>query len=129
MKYRFDRPIDYQPHATKVRWHSQARAHLRALARALELEAGTYDIRSSYGGIAVSGESTLHGDHVYVQISQSCMGAGHSVLYRRCNGRKDYTGARNHFASLHDLHNIEGLAAAIERNVGPCYKPNATEVK
>jgi hypothetical protein len=112
-----------------MRWHSRAKAQLRLLAAALGLEPGTYDVRHNYGGIAVTGESTLHGEHVYVQVSQPFLGNDRGVLYRRCNGRQDYSGGTNHFASLNGLNAIEALAAVIERDLGPCYKPNANEVR
>jgi hypothetical protein len=44
---------------------------LKALADALRLSSGEFDLRSNKGGIAVSGEVTLHGDDLYVQVSQS----------------------------------------------------------
>lgn len=124
----FWRDISYTSHATKVRWHAQARAKLRALARELGLEPGTFDIRSNYAGIAVSGEATLHGNHVYVQVSQPFAGSVTGILYRRCKGRRDYTGERNHFANIEALNYPNNLAGWIERDLGPCYKLNATEV-
>jgi hypothetical protein len=126
-------PAQYNA-ANKRKFHSMGRARLRKLAAALGLESGTYAIRSCQGGIAVSGEVILHGEHIYVQISQpfrnwsARFGSDTGILYRRCNGRKDYTGATNHFASLAALDSIEALAAVIERDLGPCYKPNANEV-
>jgi hypothetical protein len=50
------------------------------------------------------------------------------VLYRRCAGRKDYTGDRNHFASLSLLNDPDKLAGMIEGDLGPVYKLNANEV-
>ena len=125
----FRSSLSYAPHSFKVCWHSQARAKLRALADALGLEAGTYDIRSNYAGIAVSGEATLHGEHIYIQACQPFGGNDTGLMFRRCNGRKDYTGQRNNFASLDLLNDTEALAAKIERALGPCYKLNANEVQ
>jgi hypothetical protein len=112
----------------KRKFSFAARGRLHALAAALELAPGTYDVRWNAGGIGVSGEATLHGDHVYVQVSQPFGGADTGVLYRRCNGRRDYTGGRNGFAPLSSLNHIDALAAVIETTLGPCYKPNANEV-
>ena len=125
--YPFWRSIAYVDHATKRRWHSQAMAKLRVLAKELGLERGEYDLRSNFDSIAVSGEVTLHGDHVYVQVSQPFQ-SGKGVLYRRCGGRRDYTGDRNHFATLDLLNDPDKLAGHIERDVGPVYKFNANEV-
>jgi hypothetical protein len=113
----------------KRRFSFAARGRLHALAAALGLAPGTYDVRWNAGGIAVSGEATLHGDHVYVQVSQPFYGeADTGVLYRRCKGRRDYTGGTNRFAALAALNSIDALAAVIERDLGPCYKRNADEV-
>jgi hypothetical protein len=127
--FNFKPSIAYASHQTKMRWHAQARAKLRALAKALELDPNTYDVRSNHGGIAVSGEATLHGEHVYIQVSQPCFGSDNGIMFRRCNGQKDYTGERNNFASLDMLNDSEALATKIERALGPCYKYNATEVQ
>lgn len=106
----------------KAKFHHLAPIRLRKLAAALGLEKGAYAIRSNKGGIAVSGEITLHGEQVYVQVSQPWGGHDTGVLYRRCNGRKDYYGGNNHFASLRALDHIEALAAVIKRDLGPRYK-------
>lgn len=105
----FAKPVDYNEER-KRRFHSQGRAKLRALAKALALPADSYDIRSNKGGIAVSGEITLHHDQVYVQILQPCLGGGMGVLIRKCNGRKDYTGGRNHWLPLNRLADVNVLA-------------------
>src|SRR5690554_6307167 len=80
----------------KEAFAKEAKRQLRRLAKAMGLVTGSYDIRYNAGGIAVSGEATLHGDHVYVQIEQSCLSGG-NVLYRTCRGRKDFSGGQNHF--------------------------------
>jgi hypothetical protein len=94
-------------HAEKVAAHHAARATLKKLARDyLMLPVGEYGIRSNMGGPAVSGEITLHCQTLYLQIAQSCMGASGGVMYRACNGMKDYSGGQNRFceiAALDDL--------------------------
>ena len=96
--------------AAKRRFHQRARKQLRLVAGALGLPAHTFDLRSNAGGIAVSGEITLHADHLYVQASQPAFGGDNGVLFRTCDGRKDYCGHRNQFASL-DLLNTPDLLA------------------
>lgn len=61
----------------------------RRLAR--EIPGGA---RASYnaGGIAVSGDITVHGDFVYVSWEADIL---NWILVRTCKGRKDYTGGRN----------------------------------
>jgi hypothetical protein len=94
----------------KGSFHSTARARLRKLATELGLPEGSFEIRSNKGGIAVSGEATLHHEKIYVQVLQSCLGGGMGILIRKCNGRKDYTGGRNHWLPLDRLDDIESLA-------------------
>jgi hypothetical protein len=53
---------------------------------------------------------TLHADHLYVQACQPATGHDSGILFRACQGRKDYTGGRNNFASL-DLLNDPGQLA------------------
>jgi hypothetical protein len=89
-------------HERKQKFHKAAEAWLLKLAEALELT--DYDVRSNRGGPAVSGEVTLHGHRVYVQLYESAVGPrGISVLYRECNGLNDYAGKRNHHVMLRSL--------------------------
>lgn len=97
---------------TKCEFHLRARRQLRRLADALGLAPGSFDLRSNKGGSAVSGEVTLHADHLYVQACQPATGHDSGVLFRACEGRKDYIGGRNNFASL-DLLNDPGQLARI----------------
>jgi len=78
-----------ETHAQKVNAHRLAREVLKKLARDyLMLPVQEYSIRSNMGGPAVSGE----------------------VLYRRCNGMKDYSGGRNHFAPIERLDDPRAFA-------------------
>src|SRR3954465_15190738 len=61
----------------------------RDLAARLQLPEDSFDIRYNEGGIAVSGEVTLHHENFYLQISDS------GCFYRECNGRRDFTGKAN----------------------------------
>ena len=95
-------------------FHSQARRLLLDLAASLGFAPDAYDLRSNQGGIAVSGEATLHGDRLYVQVSQPATGSDTGILFRSCEGRRDYTGGRNNFASLDLLHRPAELARRIK---------------
>jgi hypothetical protein len=99
--------------AAKVLFHDSAKRQLRQLARALGLLPDGFDLRSNEAGIAISGEITLHADHLYVQVSQPVTGGDTGVLFRTCKGRKDYVGGPNNFASLDLLHQPEELARRI----------------
>jgi hypothetical protein len=100
-------------HAQKQAFHADGKKFLAALAKALGYVPGDYDLRSNIAGMAVSGEVTLHSDHLYVQLSESCMHPGVQVLYRACSGRKDYTGKTNHFAKMADLRSTEAQALVL----------------
>lgn len=90
--------------ARKKSMHRDGKKLLQKIASAIGLAKGEYDIRSNMGSIAVSGEVTMHGEKVYVQMYESCVGnGGLDLLYRACNGRKDYSGGRNNTISLRTL--------------------------
>ncbi len=95
----------------KRRFHREARKRLKHLATELGFPTGSYDLRSNLGGIAVSGEITLHHETVYVQICQPATGHDTGIMIRTCQGRLDYAGGRNHFEPLRRLDDIPGLAA------------------
>jgi len=97
----------------KQRFHAAAHARLRQLAKALGFRPESFDLRSNLGGIAVSGEITLHHDDVYIQVCQPATGADSGILIRTCEGRRDYTGGRNHFAPLRLLDETLTLAAQV----------------
>ena len=85
-------------------FHKTGKRLLRRIADELGLAKGQYDVRSNLGGIAVSGEITLHTETLYLQLSQGILMRGSvQVLYRSCRGRRDYVGHANHFIALSDL--------------------------
>ena len=102
----------YEPDR-KRRFHLTARARLRALADALGFPPSSFDVRSNQGGIAVSGEITLHHDSVYIQVSQPATGWDSGILVRTCNGRRDYVGGRNNYAPLSALDDLPELARRV----------------
>lgn len=87
----------------KLRFHREGANFLRSLAKELGMPSGTYTIRSNKAGPAVSGEVTLHGETLYVQLSESCIGRGVGILYRSCRGMHDYSGGRNNWTMLKQL--------------------------
>jgi len=77
----------------KAAWIRKGTAVLRRLAKDLDLTAGTFEVRTCKGGVAVAGDVILHTDTFYVNLSGfSDRDAGYA---RTCKGRKDYTGGRN----------------------------------
>lgn len=99
----------------KRRFHAQARARLRRLAAELGFLSSSFDLRCNAGGIAVSGEITLHHERVYVQVCQPATRADSGILIRTCEGRRDYFGGRNHFAPLALLDDIPALAVRVRK--------------
>ncbi len=97
----------------KQAFHAESKKMLRALAKELGLKAGQYDVRSNMGGIAVSGEITLHSDTLYVQFSQSGL-TGERFMWRRCNGRKDYTGGQNQWMPWVELQSLAVVASKMK---------------
>jgi hypothetical protein len=117
-RFDFKKRVAYDADAKRL-FHIKARRQLLELAEALGFQPADYDLRSNQGGIAVSGEVTLHADRLYVQATQSAMGFDTGILFRSCDGRRDYVGGRNNFASLDLLHRPAELAALIRRHVTP----------
>ena len=114
VRFDFRRSVSYDPDA-KQQFHAQARRQLKQLAVVLGLVPSAFDLRSNNGGAAVSGETTMHADRLYVQVSQPALGFDSGILFRTCQGRRDYTGGTNNFASLDLLHRPEELARLIWR--------------
>ena len=55
----------------------------------------------------------MHADRIYVQVSQLFTGYDSSILFRICDGREDYVGGANNFASLRLLNRPDDLARRI----------------
>jgi hypothetical protein len=110
----FRKPVAYDA-ARKRLFHSRARSQLRRLAEALGLKPSAYDLRSNYGGIAVSGEAILHADRLYLQVCQPATGHDSGILFRPCKGRNDYAGGPNNFASLDLLNHPAALSRRIQK--------------
>lgn len=99
--------LSYADHDVKTSAHAAARRMLSFFARhVLLLDEKSFSVRSNMGGIAVSGEVTLHTNKfpgldrgIYIQISQPYSGL-QSVMIRGCDGPADYTGYGNNFTTV-----------------------------
>jgi hypothetical protein len=109
----FRKRVSYDPEAKRL-FHIHARRQLLALAAALGFAPCAFDLRSNQGGVAVSGEVTLHADRLYVQVSQPATGSDTGIMFRSCRDRSDYVGGVNNFASLDLLHQPAALARRIK---------------
>lgn len=107
------RNTSYNEQAKKD-FHRVAAKYLKRLQRYLSDMYGEGGVRHNKGGIAVSGEVTLHVEKLYVQVSQSALRNG-DIMFRECDGLKDYSGGRNNFASMSMLLETEELARLIQR--------------
>lgn len=96
-------------HHNKEAYHNAAKAVLRKVATAIGVRTEERDIRSCKGGIAVAGEVTLHTEGLYLQIRPNSH-LPFDVMFRSCQGRKDYTGGPNHWAHIVDLENESFIA-------------------
>ena len=115
--------------AAKRAFHSEGRVAMRRLADAIGLEAGSYDLRSNRAGLAVSGEITLHGVEVWVQLSLGALGPDHEVVFRRGAGRSDHVGERNHWASVRELLAPDRFADRIRRELRLIAPPPAAPTR
>lgn len=73
----------------KIKFRIEAVRYLESIATQLNLKRETYDLYYNTGGVASSGDATLHHDKFYLSISES------GAMYRTCHGRKDYVGGAN----------------------------------
>ena len=100
----------------KEAFHKEGKRVLRLLVKELGLKKGEYEIRSNQGGIAVSGEVTLHADHWYIQVAQPCCQGG-PVLWRLCQSQKDYTGMSNNYATALALEDVKSFALVLRKSL------------
>lgn len=88
----------------KAMLHRESKKQLRKLAKLMGLPKGTFSVRSNEGGPAVLGEAILHTEFVYVMITEGTLTM--PVMYRTCDGLKDYTGGRNQWCSVNMLDDV-----------------------
>lgn len=108
----------WKPHLTgddKIAFHREAKRVLRALAQEMGLKDGTYEVRSNKGGPAVTGEITLHGEFIYVQIVGVPLHNGANVIYRSCSSTKDFTGGPNNWEMLTVFRNVKAFAIRLNK--------------
>lgn len=85
----------------KQEFKNLGRRILKHIAEELKLVPGTYDIRWNPGGIACSGDHTLHTDKFYVALHDN-IGSGW-FYWRTVGGRRDYTGGPNQIVTWKQL--------------------------
>lgn len=67
----------------------------------LRLNKEEYTISECKGGWASEGEVILHTENIYISVCprKGMSQEDHQVLFRKCSGKKDYTGGMNYFTS------------------------------
>ena len=85
----------------KERYWKLGQEILKYIVYLMELKKGEYEIRWNPGGIAVSGDHTLHTDKFYLALHDNC-GLG-SFYYRTCKGMRDFSGGPNQIYSWNEL--------------------------
>ena len=93
---------------------------LKEIVKQMGLQPGQYDIRWNPGGIACSGDHTLHAEWFYLALDDN-IGSGW-FYFRTCAGRKDYHGGPNQIVEWVWLieNGVKGLAALIRKG---CSEP------
>ena len=102
--------IGYQPDK-KRQFKLDALFILKGLAELMQLQHDEYVVRWNEGGIAVSGDATLHTNEVYIHFSQLAGGQGTGFMWRTCKGQKDFVGGFNRWADWDVLLNPEKFVA------------------
>ena len=108
--------VSYKCHEKKE-FHRLGVYTLKALAEELGLLEPDYEIRNNMGGIAASGEVTLHSDNLYIQLSQSSLGIRHGFYWRSCNGSRDFCGGKNQWMAWNCLLDLRGFANRIREHL------------
>jgi hypothetical protein len=101
---------------TKAEFRRLAMKFLRELRKAMGVEA---EVRYNAGGIAVSGDATLHTENLYLTFNADRIANNGSILYRRCKGYKDYgtgTDSPNHYVTFEAVasYGIEWMAGKMK---------------
>ena len=76
-----------------------------------------YDLRSNRSHASRSGEITLHGEELWMQLSLHGTMADREVIYRRVSGRHDHLGERDCYASIRDLLAPERFAVRLRKEL------------
>lgn len=99
------------PSQAKHDFEVNGKRFLKYIAIALGID-DACDIRFNPGGNGVSGDCSLHGEHIYIHFNADFLGGDRSILYRTCKGRKDYAGGGNRYIEWDEFANNPELQVA-----------------
>ena len=88
-------------------FNSRCRRQLGLLAQLLDLEVGTYAIRSCSGGLGLPGSVTLHTDRFLLGVHKELASDSWKIVIKPCNGRSDFVGGTPSVARLAWLETTE----------------------
>lgn len=103
--------------------HRSGKRLLLEIAAAVNMAPEAYDITSNKGGNGVMGEVTLHSDRLYLNVH--VLNGELRVMYRTCNGRKDYCGGMNRYVGVSELASTtasERFIAKLKQMTGPAIR-------
>lgn len=92
--------FDTYDSAVKNEFHKNAKSVLAEIGKRLGLAKSKFNVRSNKSGQGSTGDITFHSDKLYITIGGMDV---NSVMYRSCDGRKDYTGGSNRWTTLDKL--------------------------
>ncbi len=99
--------VDEGGQPNKEAFHRQAKKLLKEIAGRLHLNG--FEIRSNKAGPGSVGEITLHGERIYIQLSEPMINC--AFMWRLVKGRKDYTGLRNQWMAYEKLLDLDNAIA------------------
>jgi hypothetical protein len=113
------------PGLKKQEFKNLGRCILKYIAQEMGLKEGEYDIRWNPGGVACSGDHTLHTERVYLALHDN-LGMGW-FYYRSCNGLRDFSGGSNQVVRWNSIKNgLEPLIKALKVMQAEGYEDRAT---
>ena len=116
------RGVEYDAGA-KERFHLDATAAMKALAEALGLVAGTFEVVSIQGGRDQSGQVLLAAEKIAVTVAIGRRHEGREVSYRAVN---EGTAMPNRFAPMAELLRPRRLANRLRRDLPEAFAPVAS---
>lgn len=89
--------------AHKEKFHLGCKNFLVALGREMGLRAEHYNLTVNAGGMAISGEVSLHADRLHMWMTHDVDEDGTHLLYRKCRSRDHFGDAPTAVVWLADL--------------------------
>lgn len=108
------RTFSYCEPKDKEDLHRKGKAVCHQIAKGLGLKKGEYYVVSNKAGIACSGEISLQSCSLYISIQPDSPMQGREILFRSCQGLKDYTGGVNNYLGIQDLRDGDKVISCLK---------------